>query len=525
MRVCVIGAGPSGLCAAKEVREANPGCEIEVYEGSSGIGGTFATSYEGLTLVNNPLLISFSDFLATERLDNLRMWTAEEYVAYLKRYADHNELWELIHFDTRVTDAVYQHGEWRVTTSKGGTSRVACFDHLVVCSGSNSKPNVPVFPNQQRFTGEIIHSQQIRKPSDLKGRRVVYVGLGETGSDLAYLCAPFAESGVVSLRRRPGYLIPRYHDGRPTDLDTSKIYHSLPKHLDGSVLSGVLKFKRWLERCYIRSKDDGEIQAVADRLNASFAEGSACGPFRRASTKSCGFVRAHIAGTVGLKPGIADLDGREVRFSDGTATLADVIVCCTGYRQDFPFLDASAAPANSSNALYEYMFDTRFREKLAFIGFVRPGVGTVPAISELQGRYLGLILNGTITLPGADAMCADVKRQREVARATFPLDFDRLPQLVDYYPYLMGLAKKMRILPVQSRHFLADPRLWYKANFAFLCPAIFRLHGPGAKVKLVAPTLRALPTMPLSILFLEALLHLGSRLLPGPGIGAARTRS
>jgi dimethylaniline monooxygenase (N-oxide forming) len=518
MNVCVIGAGPSGLCAAKEIREINPTAKVTILEHSSSIGGTFARSYKGLTLVNNPLLISFSDFLAWERLDDLRMWTAQEYVAYLERYVEANKLFGCIRFRSTVIAARFVNRKWHVTVSGGDGTQASTFDHLVVCSGSNSRPNLPVLENQQNFTGRIVHSSDVKDPAELKGLRVVFVGLGETGSDLGYLSSESALGSVVSVRRRPGYLIPRYHDGRPTDLDTSRIYHSLPKNIDNSFLSGLLRLKRRIERRGIRSPEDAAIQDRVDLLNEKFSDPNHLGPFRRASTKSCGFIRAQLAGRLELKPEITRLEGGNVHFSDGSVTPADIIVCCTGYKQGFDFLGAEIRDRMpSSNALHEYMFMPEYGDKLAFIGFVRPGVGTVPAIAELQSRYLGLVLRGHVSLPGDDVMAAGIRRQQENARKIFPLDFDRISHIVDYYPYMAGIAKRIDVLPSQWYLFFTDTVLWYKVNFSFLCPGIFRLHGPGAKAEVKA-VIRALPTMPRKILFIEGFLYLSCRILSIMGL-------
>lgn len=518
MDVCIIGAGPSGLCAAKEIQEGNPDSRVLVYEQSPSLGGTFARSYKGLMLVNNPLLISFSDFLAEERINNLRMWTAEEYVAYLHRYAQANGLQDLVHYQSRVEAAVLVDEKWHVTVSKEGQSHTARFDHLVVCTGSNSAPVVPEFKGRHQFTGTIVHSSAITDPSELKGRRVVYVGLGETASDLVYLASKVARKSTVSIRRRPGYLIPRYHDGMPTDLDTSRIYHCLPKHLDSGPLSFALRLKRRFEKGSLRSSEDRAIQDCADHFNA-LAGTDNLGPFRHASTKSCGFIRAHLAHEVDIKPEIVELKGDEVHFSDGTATVADIIVCCTGYTQRLDFLPREVTrKIPSTNALYDYMFLPGFGPRLAFIGFVRPGVGTTPAAAELQSRYLSRVLKGALALPDRNAMAHAIQRQQAMARTTFPLDFQRIGHIVDYYPYLSSIADKIGALPRQYRLFLLDIRLWYKVNFAFLCPGIFRLHGPGAKPDLVTPVLRALPTMSRKVLVLEGLLYVVCRALSCVGL-------
>lgn len=118
-----------------------------------------------------------------------------------------------------------------------------------------------------------------------------------------------------------------------------------------------------------------------------------------------------------------------------------------------------------------------------------------------------------MSLPQPEEMAESIRSQQALARALFPQDFERVSHLVDYYPYLSGLARKIGVQPRQWRLFLSDIALWYKVNFSFLCPGMFRLHGPGARPAAVKPILRALPTMHASVLLMEGALYALCRLL------------
>ncbi|MGR9053040.1 MAG: hypothetical protein ACU84J_10365, partial [Gammaproteobacteria bacterium] len=258
---------------------------------------------------------------------------------------------------------------------------------------------------------------------------------------------------------------------------------------------------------------------LADHTNHRWPEAGRLGPFRRISTKSCGFVRAHLDGRIRLKPGIARLQGRTAYFNDGSSVDADAIIVCAGYWQKFPFLDAElAANIPSSNVLYKYVFPVGWQDRLAFIGFVRPAVGTVPVLSELQSRMLGLFLARKLKLPSQERMLQDIAKQKAEAQQQFPADFQRLDYLVDYYGFLKNLATEIGVMPIQWKLFCTDMKLWYKVNYSFLCPGIFRLHGPGQKYNEVAEVLKALPTMPSSTLFIESVLYVVCRILESLGV-------
>ncbi|SSC11093.1 NAD(P)-binding domain-containing protein, partial [thiotrophic endosymbiont of Bathymodiolus puteoserpentis (Logatchev)] len=221
IKMCIIGAGPSGLCTAKEIQENNPNIDIKIFEKSSDIGGVFANCYQDLTLVNNPFLVSFSDFPPEINCNNLKMWRATEYVNYLNNYAKKNNILKLIHFNNTVKKISNINGQWNIDFEHNGKVKTNTFDYLTICTGTNQKSKEIPLKNKQNFSGEIIRSSDLKDVSSLKDKAVVFIGLGETASDLIYLSRNVVKSSYVSIRRWPGYFIPRYHDNKPTDLDTS----------------------------------------------------------------------------------------------------------------------------------------------------------------------------------------------------------------------------------------------------------------------------------------------------------------
>lgn len=503
MKIAIIGAGPSGLCAAKEIRQANPDAQIMLFEQAGELGGGFATSYEGLTLVNNPMLINFSDFTAEETLDPLRMWSAAEYVSYLQRYASHFNLHPLIHYNSKVLEAKREANQWQVKIMRNDETLSYATDYLVVCAGSNHHAYQPELPLNQ-FEGRVLHASQVKNPDDFAGQHVLIIGLGETGSDLTHFIAQKAAAVNISIRRWPGFLIPRYHDQRPTDLDTSMLYHRLPFRIDSSALAWMLKLKRSLEKRKIENPLDRRIQDCADQLNNRYRETKTLGPFRRMSTKSCGFVRSVLENQVTIRGALQQVEGRQAVFTDGTTCRVDTIICCTGYRLSFPFLPQDLLPdGTSSNSFYRHMFPIEAHTHLAFIGYVRPAVGSVPPLAELQSRILARYLAGKLTLPGTEHMRQQVVQQQRATQKQFPVDYQRITHIVDYFSYMKSLARPLGVMPRQWLLLRSDPLLWFKVNCAFICPAIFRLHGPDSTYAASSRTLKRLPTMPASIVLLE----------------------
>jgi lysine/ornithine N-monooxygenase len=493
IKMCIIGAGPSGLCTAKEIQENNPNIDIKIFEKSSDIGGVFANCYQDLTLVNNPFLVSFSDFPPEINCNNLKMWRATEYVNYLNNYAKKNNILKLIHFNNTVKKISNINGQWNIDFEHNGKVKTNTFDYLTICTGTNQKSKEIPLKNKQNFSGEIIRSSDLKDVSSLKDKAVVFIGLGETASDLIYLSRNVVKSSYVSIRRWPGYFIPRYHDNKPTDLDTSNIYHAISRNIDDSKLSFLTKLKREMEYRNIISTNDKKIQSAIKDFNSSNQSIKYLGPFRRVTVKSCGFIKAYLEGKINLKPKISDLKGKTVMFEDGSSVEADAIVLCAGHTFNLSFFSKEMRDSISSpNKLYKYMFIPKINN-CCFIGFVRPNLGSLPSVSELQARYLSAYLSKKISLPNQETMQKCILNQQEASKWQFPVDFDRVSHIVDYRNYTRSLAKDLKVLPKQWRLFFSDIHLWYKINFSFLYPGIYRIHQKGPQSKKATSIIKQLP--------------------------------
>lgn len=173
------------------------------------------------------------------------MWTTQEYVAYLRDFARANNLLPHIHFGRTVMEVRLQEGEGAaavavrsVATQRGSggddAEEMHYADHVILATGLNTHAPLPheVLPGAGTFTGELLHSSALKSAeAQLAGRRVLVVGGGESGSDVSLLAARVASSCCMSMRSGPGYIIPRTTYGLPSDIDTSRAYHSLPRWL------------------------------------------------------------------------------------------------------------------------------------------------------------------------------------------------------------------------------------------------------------------------------------------------------
>ena len=192
-RVAIIGAGISGLCAIKSSLDEglNPVC----YEIKPVVGGLWNYSEDikfgqgsvmNSTIINlSKEMMSFSDFpMPASAANYLRHY---EYNAYLARYAEANNLQKHIKFETEVETAkLLDDGRWLLTVKgKVGIVSKEYFDFLMVCCGINGTPKIPEFSGMKDFQRKIVHAHQIRNSDRYKDKRILVIGLGNTGADTA----------------------------------------------------------------------------------------------------------------------------------------------------------------------------------------------------------------------------------------------------------------------------------------------------------------------------------------------------
>jgi putative flavoprotein involved in K+ transport len=203
--ITVIGAGPAGLAAAAMLERA--GVRAVVLERGE-VGEVWATRYDRLHLHTVRWLSGLPGYRIPRAFGK---WPAREHVAeYLRRYAAHHKL------DVRTAvdvERVEQDADgWVVSTSSGPLAA----ERVVVATGQSNVPFVPDWPGA--FAGEIIHSADYRNPSSYHGRRVLVVGSGNSGAEIAVDLADGGASEVLLAVRTPPSIVRRDTLGVPSQL-------------------------------------------------------------------------------------------------------------------------------------------------------------------------------------------------------------------------------------------------------------------------------------------------------------------
>ncbi|GAA4726138.1 NAD(P)-binding domain-containing protein [Isoptericola chiayiensis] len=322
-RVAVIGAGPSGLATARALDRV--GLEVVGYEAHDDVGGLWdidnprSTVYESAHLISSRTTTEFTELPMDSRVDypNHR-----ELLRYFRTYADTFDLRRHYRFGTRVT-AVEPVGAdpggrdgWEVrSTGPDGATGTERVDHVVIANGTLAEPNVPTFDGE--FTGELLHSSEYRSADVFAGMRVLVVGGGNSGCDIAVDAVHRAASVDLSVRR--GYwFVPRYLLGRPTD--TLNQGRPLPARIKQAVDSRVLTLLNGDPQRFGFPAPDHKIYESHPVVNSLVLQHAGQGDLR-------------------VRRDIRSFDGDTVHFVDGTAGRYDLVLLATGYRLDYPFVD------------------------------------------------------------------------------------------------------------------------------------------------------------------------------------------
>lgn len=317
----LIGAGPMGLAMAKVLMEQ--GLEFQGFELHSDVGGLWdieaprSTMYETAHLISSKTMTEFTDFPMRDEVAEYP--SHREMRRYFHDFAMHFDLYRHFLFNCEVLSAKPLGGDgdgWELTWRNGdGQKHSGVFAGVLIANGTLSEPNLPAFKGT--FDGEMIHSAQYRDPRQFADKRVLIVGAGNSGCDIAVDAIHHGTSCDMSLRRGY-YFVPKYVFGKPAD-----------------TLGGMIRLPMWLKR-----RIDGMILRwfVGNPQKYGFPKPD------YALYESHPVVNSLILfhaghGDLRIRPDIDRIDGKTVHFADGTATDYDMILTATGYKLHYPFID------------------------------------------------------------------------------------------------------------------------------------------------------------------------------------------
>ncbi|HEY7927072.1 MAG TPA: NAD(P)-binding domain-containing protein [Candidatus Dormibacteraeota bacterium] len=420
-RVCVVGAGPSGIAAAKALTER--GLDFECFERRACVGGLWAitdgdvqASYPSLECNTSKGRTQFSDFPMPK--DYPAYPHNRQMAAYFDAYVDHFGFRDRIRFNREVRRATRaQDGGWDVEVNPGG---VAHFDALVVANGHHREPRWPDpgFPGE--FDGRQLHAHDYAGPDDFEGVSVVVLGMGNSAMDIAVELSGVAEA-VYLASRRGAHIVPKFAMGRPIDMFNTAL--PVPWAVKRALFNLIV-------RGTIGRPQDAGLPTPDHRLGEAHP------------TVSQTITARVRSGAVVPKPNIAAFAGTTVRFTDGSSVAADAVIYCTGYNVSFPFLGRDVMDVVDNRvSLFHQVFPPDV-PGLMFIGLVQP-FGALMPVAQAQAEWVADHLAGGYTLPSRNVMLAQIAREREARERQFVAS-PRHTMEIDFFAYLRGLRRERR---------------------------------------------------------------------------------
>nr|XP_025036911.1 dimethylaniline monooxygenase [N-oxide-forming] 3-like isoform X2 [Pelodiscus sinensis] len=356
-------------------------------------------------------------------------------------------------------------GQWEVLTKRDGKEESAVFDAVMVCSGHHVYPHFPVdsFPGLSKFKGSYFHSRDYKEPEQFKGKRVLVIGLGNSGSDIAVELSHIASQVYLSSRSGSWVMSRVWDDGYPWDMLVVTRFETFLRDVLPSSLSD------WL---YVR------------RMNSRFKhENYGLVPLDRTSRKEPVFnddLPSRITcGTVVVKPNVKEFTETSAIFQDGTVQEnIDAVIFATGYSYSYPFMkdDSIIKCRDNEVTLYKGILPPRLEKPtLVVIGLVQ-SLGAIIPTSDLQSRWAVRVFKGLCKLPPVSDMMEDID-EKMGKKLKWYGQSNTLQ--TDYISYMDELASAIGVKPSFPWLLLTDPRLALAVYFGPCTPYQFRLTGPG----------------------------------------------
>ncbi len=368
----VIGAGQAGVATAGELRRR--GIAVVVLERGDAVGARWLSRYDGLRLN------TFRGFshLPGRRLPRAagRYASRDAFVDHLVAYAQARELDVRLGVEARRIERD-KHDGWTVTTSDGPWSG----RNVVVATGWDAEPKLPPWAGESRFAGPVLHTSELTDLTRFRGRRVLIVGAGNSGIDVAGLLVRAGANVTVSMRTPPS-IFPRDWLGAP--LGPSVL---LGEHLPRPLVDVLGRFIQW--QVY------GDLSAYGiPRAPEGYAT-----RFRRIGVNPAvddGLVDALKAGRAAVVAEVERLEPEGALLVTGERVDADAVIFATGYRRGLErlvghlgVLDDRGAPRHWRGAPGDPA-----NPGLYFAGFEIRLSGSIRASGMHARRIAGAVANG-----------------------------------------------------------------------------------------------------------------------------------
>jgi putative flavoprotein involved in K+ transport len=328
--VVIVGAGASGLSAAAALKRHR--IESVLLDQDAQLGDTWARRYDRLHLHTTRAYSGLAHYAIPHGVSNYP--SRDEYVAYLRGYADHFGLRVLTNYRVQTIRAGSDNpAQWQVCGVEDSWQAPV----VVVATGQYRIPRIPAWPGLRDFGGELIHSSDYKNATAFVDRRVLVVGAGNTGAEIATDLIEQGAAFVAISIRTPPPIVPRDPFGMPVQR-TSFLLNRLPARIADRVA-------KMTARIVLGDLSRYGLPA-ADWLPYSA---------RRVPVIDVGFVRELKQGRIKIRPELMRLTATQAIYGNGGAEPFDAIIAATGFTtgldsllENTAVLDDSAEPADAS---------------------------------------------------------------------------------------------------------------------------------------------------------------------------------
>lgn len=304
----IVGAGPVGLAHAKALKLAN--MPYHQVDADDNLGGNWYHGvYENAHLISPRAVMEYPDFPMPAEYPEFP--SAQNMLEYYNMYADHFGVREGIEFNKKV---IYirpiENNLWQVFFQD---NEVRVYKAVLLCNGHHWDKRSPEYKGH--FDGEMMHSKDYKRPDQLRGKRIVVVGAGNSACDVASESARVGKKAFMSIRSSAWFL---------------------PKLIAGQPLTAYSKpwVPNWIQKIGLHL---GLRLVVGDLKNYGLPTPDHK-VFEKHPTIGTEVLHYIKHGRIKPKPGIERLEGKKVIFTDGTEEEIDLIVNATGFHLSYPFL-------------------------------------------------------------------------------------------------------------------------------------------------------------------------------------------
>ncbi|KAK0411603.1 hypothetical protein QR680_005739 [Steinernema hermaphroditum] len=463
-RVCVVGAGVSGLPAVKACLEE--GLEVVCFEATSDLGGLWNYRPERTddggtvmrtTVVNTSKeMMAYSDFPPPEDYPNFMHHSLV--LDYIRDYAERFDLLRHVRFGTKVHKVEKINDKWHVHVGDGNVEE---FDDAMLCTGHHSIPVFPQIRGAERFQGKMMHAKEYHDYRGFEDKNVFLVGIGNSALDISVDLAKIAKSVTISTRRGSWIFNRVAEGGMPYDVLLMTRYHDfMMETIPWTVAND------WMEH-RLQQRMDHDTYGL--RPDHRF--------FQQHPTVNDALANLLASGMITITEDVESIDASGVSVRGGRRFEADVVILCTGYSFGFDYLHPKELiPVHEHQCdLYKFVFPPR-ETSLAVIGLIQP-IGSVAPIAEMQSRWAARCFAGRSVLPSAPEMLEDVALKRSLMARRYFKSTKHTMQ-VDYLKYMDEIAELVGCKPPLDQIFYSDPKFWWRLWKGANVPYVYRLVGP-----------------------------------------------